>query len=60
MTATVTPSPTPTPFDYAFAAAVAAGWWPQAAFDAVCVMLASGMSAGEIEWAFRDAARRLQ
>jgi hypothetical protein len=60
MTATVRLSPTPTPFDYAFAAALAAGWWPQAAFDAVCCMLCHGASPAEIEQAFLDCRRRLQ
>jgi hypothetical protein len=60
MTATVTPSPTPTPFDYAFASALAAGWMPRQAFDACVLMLSSGMTAAEIERAFRDCSRRVQ
>jgi hypothetical protein len=60
MTVTLTPSVRPTAFDFAFAAALACGWPPEPAFHACCTMLASGMSAGEAERLFRDAARRVQ
>jgi hypothetical protein len=60
MTATVTQSPTLTPFDHAYAAAVFAGWEGRAAFDAVVLMKACGLSDREIELAFLDCRKRVQ
>jgi hypothetical protein len=60
MTATITPRACPTPFDRAFVSAMAAGWPGPMAFTACCCMKAHGMSDGEIEQAFIDAARRIQ
>ena len=59
-TATITPAPQPTDFDWALFAAVAAGWEGRPAFDAVCCMLASGMTESQIERAFNDARTRVQ
>lgn len=60
MLVTVTPSASPTPFDKALAAAWSAGWIGRAGFDAVVVMLASGLPAEEIERLFRDCMLRIQ
>ncbi len=60
MTATITPSPTPTPFDHAWAAAQFAGWTPEPAFHAVCMMRAAGMLDREIELSFLDCRKRVQ
>jgi hypothetical protein len=60
MTASVTQSPTPTAFDWALFSAVACGWDGRAAFDAVCVMKASGMTESQIELAFLDCRKRVQ
>ena len=60
MTATLKQSQTPTDFDWAVFSAVAAGWTGRPAFDAVCCMLASGMTASQIEKAFNDARTRIQ
>jgi hypothetical protein len=60
VTVTVRPSASPTAFDLALAAGLAAGWPWRPAFDAVCVMLAHGMTAAEVQAAFCDAARRSQ
>ena len=60
LTATITPSATLTAFDHAHNAAIFAGWEGRAAFDAVCVMLASGMTETQIELAFLDCRKRVQ
>jgi hypothetical protein len=60
MTATVTLSPRSTGFDAAFDAAVAAGWPCFGAFDAVCFLLAAGMTAAAVEEMFIDCRRRIQ
>jgi hypothetical protein len=60
MTVTIAQSVCLTPFDKAFDAALCAGWTFRPAFDAVCLLLASGLTAPQIEWLFLDCARRLQ
>jgi hypothetical protein len=60
MTVSVKHACAPTAFDAAVLAACFAGWVPKAAFDACVTMLAAGMTAAGIEWAFRDCAKRIQ
>ena len=60
MTVSVSPAPQATTFDWAVFSAMACGWPSRPAFEAVCVMLAAGMSAREVELVFLDARRRVQ
>ena len=62
----MTPIPTPpvrvpfADFHLAMSAALSAGWSEQAAHDAVCCMLASGVAASQIVWLFLDCKKRIQ
>jgi hypothetical protein len=48
-------------FDHAFdAATLIAGWPPEAGFLAVMTMLASGLTAAQVEQRFLDASLRIQ